>query len=636
MTARNIVLPRDSSLRTDAAVALAAIAERAFPDSPSGGYAPAKVDCPSTRPTLRKAGSLSSQEKAWLEKRRNQTIEPMIAFLNRANISGFDATSYINKVSGNASQLPNIGIGVSGGGYRALLNGGGFLAAADNRTINSTNAGQIGGLLQATTYLAGLSGGSWLVGSIFNNNFSSVQTLLNGSPGSAVWRFDRSILKGPESDGISIVNTADYFIDLEKQVAAKQKAGFNASITDYWGRGLSYQLINATDGGPAYTWSSIADTPNFANGLTPMPLVVSDGRVPGTTVVSLNSTNFEFNPWELGSWDPTAYAFAPLKYIGSKFSGGILPTDEKCVEGFDQSGYIMGTSSTLFNEFLLNLNDTSIPTFFRNAISDVLKDISSDDNDVAQYQPNPFYLFNNETKIAKSTQLDLTDGGEDGQNIPLNPMIQPQRAVDVIFAIDSSADTDNNWPNGESLMYTYERSLSSSIQNGTAFPAIPDVNTFLNEGLNTRPTFFGCDASNMTGEAPLIVYIPNAPYTYNSNYSTFDLTYNITERNAILENGYNVATMGNGTLDSQWPTCVACAVLSRSFTKTKTSVPDVCTTCFNRYCWNGTTNSSTPANYTPTYKLEASTSGGLRTTVVAGYGSMIVFWTAMVAAVLIL
>ncbi|KAI6965007.1 hypothetical protein KC321_g10337, partial [Hortaea werneckii] len=129
------------------------------------------------------------------------------------------------------------------------------------------------------------------------------------------------------------------------------------------------------------------------------------------------------------------------------------------------------------------------------------------------------------------------------------------------------------------------------------------VDTFFNLGLNTKPTFFGCDASNLTGSAPLIVYMPNAPYIYTSNVSTFDLSYNDTERNAIILNGYNGATQGNGTLDEQWPTCVGCAIMSRSLNRTGTPVPDVCTQCFERYCWNGTTDSSDPQTYAPEIKL---------------------------------
>ena len=75
----------------------------------------------------------------------------MIEWLTRMNISGFDASAYINKVRNNATQLPNIAIAASGGGYRALMNGGGVVAAADNRVEGSTGPGQIGGLLQAVS-----------------------------------------------------------------------------------------------------------------------------------------------------------------------------------------------------------------------------------------------------------------------------------------------------------------------------------------------------------------------------------------------------------------------------------------------------------------------------------------------------
>jgi lysophospholipase len=557
-------------------------------------------------------------------------------FLSRMNISGFDAVSYINGIQSNVSALPNVAIAASGGGYRALMNGAGFLAAADSRTTNATAPGGIGGLLQSATYVAGLSGGGWLVGSIYTNNFSSVETLRDGSPGSSVWQFQNSILEGPNSGGVQLFSSADYWHNLLDEVATKEDSGFNTSLTDYWGRALSFQLVNATNGGPTYTFSSIGEDPNFVSGSIPMPFLVSDSRAPGTKIVSINSTLFEFNPFELGSWDPTTYGFAPLRYIGSNFSDGIVPSNGQCVEGFDQAGFVMGTSSTLFNQFLLQLNSTSIPSFVVPVITDILTAIGNDDNDIAQYQPNPFLHWNNATNDnAQSVQLTLVDGGEDLQNIPLNPLIQPIRHVDVIFAIDSSADT-TNWPDGASLVATYERSLNQTIQNGTAFPSIPDIYTFVNLGLNNRPTFFGCDGTNLTGPAPLIVYMPNAPYSALSNYSTFTLSYTDDERNAVIQNGYNVATMGNGTIDSEWPACVACAVLSRSFTRTGTKEPSACTDCFNRYCWNGTTNSTTPNEYLPVFKLSNDTAGK-KNTATPGAGSGLTYsLIAAVAAVIIL
>jgi lysophospholipase len=154
-------------------------------------------------------------------------------FLGRMNISGFDAKKYITNHANDIAALPNYGIAFSGGGWRALMNGAGVLAAFDNRTANSTQPGHLGGLLQGATYVSGLSGGSWLVGSVFVNNFTTVPALQAAGPDS-VWQFGNSVLEGPSKDGIQILNTAEYYKHLEDMVSAKSDAGFDTTLTDYW------------------------------------------------------------------------------------------------------------------------------------------------------------------------------------------------------------------------------------------------------------------------------------------------------------------------------------------------------------------------------------------------------------------
>ncbi|KAH0556029.1 Lysophospholipase 1 [Trichoglossum hirsutum] len=526
-------------------------------------------------------------------------------FLGRMNIAGFDARKYITDHADNINSLPNYGIAISGGGWRSLMTGAGMLAAFDSRTVNSTQPGHLGGLLQGATYVSGLSGGSWLVGSVFLNNFSTVPALQAAGPGS-VWQFGNSVLKGPSNGGIQILDTAEYFKHLEDMVSGKSAAGFNTTLTDYWGRGLSYQLILGADGGPGVTFSSIALDQQFIDGKIPMPIIIADERAPGQLLIPANATIFDFTPFEFGSPDPAVYGFAPLRFLGTNFTAGVVPGDAKCIQGFDNAGFIMGTSSSLFNQFLLKLDGVNIPSGLKDAIRDILSLLSEKEEDIADYAPNPFFGWNSPNNPnAVDGSLTLVDGGEDLQNIPLHPLIQPERAVDVIFAVDSSADT-TNWPNGTSLVATYQRSLEKTIQNGTAFPAIPDVNTFVNLGLNQQPTFFGCDKANLTGPAPIIVYLPNSPYNFFSNISTFQLETNNADRDAIIRNGYNAATMANGTVfDTQWPSCVGCAVLSRSFDRTNTKVPDACKQCFQRYCWNGTIDSRTPSPYLPQLALKA-------------------------------
>ena len=599
--------PRLAILEHRTTVSLSDLGSRALPNAP-GGYVPKGADCPTTRPSVRSADGLSRNETSWLEKRRNNTVQPMQDFLMRVNIPGFDAPSYIRNNARNASALPNVAIAFSGGGYRACLNGGGALQAFDSREADGSAAGHLGGLLQSATYVAGLSGGGWLVGSIYVNNFTTISTLLNNPNDiSSVWEFGNSIFEGPKTSKIQILSTAQYFDSIYDEVTEKAGAGFNTSITDYWGRALSYQLVNASNGGPDYTWSSIQLQDSFSNADAPMPILIADGRAPGETLIPGNTTVFEFSPFEFGTWDPTIYGFVPTRYLGSQFSDGSLADNEDCVRGFDNVGYVMGTSSSLFNQFLLQLNATSIPKVAKDFVGKILKSLGEDNNDIADYSPNPFYGYHNQTsKSAQERRLTLVDGGEDLQNIPLHPLIQPYRAVDVIFAVDSSADTDSIWPNGTALVATYQRSLNGSasgnLANGTSFPAVPDQNTFVNLGLNTRPTFFGCNSSNTSSITPLVVYIPNYPYSYHSNISTFQATYENDRRNAMVQNGYDVATMGNASVDSTWPVCVGCAVISRSLERTDTPVPEACAQCFRKFCWDGTVNSTAPAAYQPQYK----------------------------------
>lgn len=169
----------------------------------------------------------------WLDKRRPKTLSELKDFFNHVKIPGFDAGNYLNQFSNSPNKAPNIGIAVSGGGYRALLNGAGVLKAFDKRSPNATAQGHLGGLLQSATYLAGLSGGSWLVGSLYMNNFSSVRALEQRTQGS-VWEFENSIFEGPDKSGIQAINSLQYYHNIVDAVDSKSNAGFATSLTDYW------------------------------------------------------------------------------------------------------------------------------------------------------------------------------------------------------------------------------------------------------------------------------------------------------------------------------------------------------------------------------------------------------------------
>ncbi|CCH58899.1 hypothetical protein TBLA_0B00550 [Henningerozyma blattae CBS 6284] len=572
--------------------------------SPSNGYVPEMVPCASNISLVRNASSLSPNETAWLRK-RNEIVRPNLYTFLKNSTSNFTNSSIFSDLftlltSNSSSGLrnstlkqPRIAIAASGGGYRAMFVGAGMIAAMDNRTNGSIEHG-LGGLLQSSTYLAGLSGGSWLVGTLAWNNWTSVQDIVNNfTKDDSIWDLSNSIVN---PGGVNIFKTSKTWDDISDAVHDKQDAGFNISLTDVWGRALSYNFFPSLyHGGEGYTWSTIRDAQVFQDAQMPFPVVVSDGRYPGTFIINSNATVFEFNPFEMGSWDPTLNAFTDVKYLGTNVTDGKPNVTGKCVAGFDNTGFILGTSSSLFNQFLLQLNTTGLPDFIQDIARHFLIDLSDNSNDIALYAPNPFKdtKFVNRTyskSLVDSDILYLVDGGEDLENIPLVPLLQKERDVDVIFALDNSADTNQSWPNGTSLVYTYERQF---VEQGIdiSFPYVPDQNTFVNLGLNKRPTFFGCDSHNMTNLSsipPLIVYIPNSYHSFESNTSTFKMSYSTKERRSVVQNGFEAATMNNLTDDSQFKACIACAVIRRQQEKNGYNLPLECEGCFSRYCWNGT------------------------------------------------
>lgn len=234
----------------------------------------------------------------------------MINFLqNKSNLTDFDAESFIND---NAKDHNiTIGLSFSGGGYRAMLCGAGQLLATDDRYEGANDHG-VGGLLQSATYITGLSGGNWLVGSLVMNNWLSVAEIVNGS--STIWQLEDSILN---PSGIRIDKTIAYYYGLREAVTAKDDAGFDTTITDIWGRALSYQFFPDESGGENITWSSVRNMSHFKDHTMPYFLVVSNARRPGDLIINENSTVIEISAHELGLWDPSLNAFTDVEYLGS-------------------------------------------------------------------------------------------------------------------------------------------------------------------------------------------------------------------------------------------------------------------------------------------------------------------------------
>ena len=223
------------------------------------------------------------------------------------------------------------------------------------------------------------------------------------------------------------------------------------------------------------------------------------------------------------------------------------------------------------------------------------------------YSPNPFAgLASSSPFIRKSKDLKIVDESEGGQSIPLWALSQPARSPSFIITWDDNGDGHPyNWNNGTNLYDTYTAANAS----GLPFPIVPSASTFVNRNYTTNPVFFGCEPELTTTNdtrGPIVLYLANAPYSAYTNYS---YTQSHTSREQISEifvNSFNHVTQGNGTLDAEWPVCLACAAIDRSLSKVAMERTEQCAQCFNRYCWDGVSNDTQPGIIDPPLLLNPS------------------------------
>ena len=130
-----------------------------------------------------------------------------------------------------------------------------------------------------------------------------------------------------------------------------------------------------------------------------------------------------------------------------------------------------------------------------------------------------------------------------------------------------------------------------------SFPPVPtDSATFISQGLNKRPTFFGCDTT-MSSDAPLVIYIANGGAPLGeaavTNTSTSQTQYPLDEVSAMLDQAFDIATTGipssiggHAQKDPLWPACLACAVVDRARRDLGLARSGVCKSCMKKYCWS--------------------------------------------------
>ncbi|KAJ6472715.1 phospholipase B [Mycena vitilis] len=579
-------------------------------------YAPSlNVECPdfSTTSLIREFSpqnqSLHPSETAYVDGRLNTTVrDAWNTWLGDGSGLGYNLSLF-------QGHFPKIGLAIPGGGLRAAQYGAACLSGLDARNVSSKAAGT-GGLLQVASYMTGLSGGSWVTGSLFFNNWPDITELVLGNGRDLDgWKLDLPFVS-PDGDDIFSDANQNFYGSILWSVIAKSHAGIDTSITDPWSRAISYHFLNqtnrdnfftnATAHGAGQLWSDIPSIPAFQQRLTPFPVIVTDSRPSGsnsTTTLSPESVVYEISPFEIASFDPNLSAGMNLSYAGTHLTNGKPANGSACVKGFDQAGFMMGTSASLFNQIfdfgrnLLQGFDSPASKALIHLLQRQLEAVRTRANDVANW-PNPFNGLKSSTfQDSAATFLELIDGASNGENVPYGPLFVKARGLDVVVTIDGSADDSNNWPNGTGAIATSSRLSSILRSSHQQFPPIPqNAADWVTTGVRQRPTFFGCDPTQTPAEYPLMIYFPNAPPITGddpvANTGTFDLTYPLKHTQLFLDqvhfNTISGFTPNANTPDPNFGKCLQCAAVDRARAKITPAVArsSICSQCFQQYCYD--------------------------------------------------
>ncbi|WAR61855.1 hypothetical protein PtB15_12B547 [Puccinia triticina] len=546
-------------------------------------YAPEKVACPANLSVSTSSAypwPTSSTEQAYVSSKTAKSLKAWDDYLSRVNLCDFNVQGFLKNSTRDGlvagRNLPNIAFSLSGGGNRALLYAASIMDALDARNPRANQA-RTGGVLQLANFASGLSASSWLLASWANADFIRFPEMAEIEWHSAFTHgyFSWKRLK----------HYPHHYHDLRK----KKKAGFHVSVVDIWGRLLSKNFLNDPHVGRRLTLSSMQYKPEYINQTFPFPILISTSRKQEGADLDLDSPIYEFTPADINVWHPTLNATFPMAYLGSK-TGAVTSKATECVTGFDNLGFLMGASSNIFSyqdgkkinrSLLAGLASMFVKGRFYEALV-----------------PNPFMgqgrgpTPGSGFPDGERDELLLADGAMAQESMPLFPLLQPSRMVDVIIAVDSSVDGrafDNphqkGYPNGTAL-YRTSMKLKQDGYRGYKFPEVPETyqhSTFTDRGYHKRPTFFGCDK-----DVPLVVYIPNHYITHDTSQSTMQAVFKKEEIAGFFENGFYIATQTHPSRnDTEWPSCLACALIDHQNTRNGVPRTPQCASCFSSYCATG-------------------------------------------------
>ncbi|KAJ7771441.1 lysophospholipase [Mycena metata] len=561
------------------------------------------------------AHSLSSGEQAYIDARRKDVLPGAFrSYVNNLNSTGQDIPTLKSIFYGVGGASPSYGLALSGGAFRAGLFEAGAFTTFDGRNTTSNLAG-FGGILQGAEYAAALSGGGWFITAFSQANMPTIPELVFGptDPPTDNQYGGFNIAFDVLTPFTNNTQNQGFIGGLILETTGKGSVGNPVGLADAFGISLARHFVNGTNAanlfdfntslhGTGQLFSGIAKVPAFQIHNLPFPIVLStllsnhgnlNDTIPGE-VVPLSNTKFEYNIFEFGSYDPSLGAFIPMENLGTV-------NESSCVVGFDEITFVLGSTGNIFPKVNASApfapNDPTVLEFqasvaaFQQLIPQ--KNIRLD----SALIPNAFAGRQGFTE-ANEEFLSLGDGGIDGANLPLQPLLVKGRGVQAIIAIDASSNTPDNFADGSAIIAEAKR--AALFPGAYNFPNIPETQAeFAAQNLTTQPTFFGCDEAQ---DIPMILYFANGGPPPGqpaiTNTSTSQLSFpDLGLVQAIIDQAGETVARGrpqNGEArDGLFPICVACALADRERSRLGLKRDAQCDSCLDRYCYKPSQSQST-------------------------------------------
>jgi phospholipase A2 len=374
----------------------------------------------------------------------------------------------------------------SGGGYRALT-----------ATLGSMRGAEQINLLNAATYMAGLSGGAWAFGA-----WASSDKSINAFTDMVKQNLARNPKYNTKYQDITIPDIQDSQVQyIIKNLFDLYVSGLPLTSVDLWGAAITDNLLNP-----------IANRHQLK--LTDQQNLISDKPFPIYTAVqpvsSLKYNWFEFTPFEVGNLSSNFYI--PTWGFGRKFLNGKSVGSSPELP-LDLYLGIFGSAFTVSPEELVNKMNLKVkviqylhdkfPLISTENLDKILdiqslfKELENKNVPVQQIISQrfiPALVANPNLGLQGDNQKNivLVDGGIDF-NLPLPPLLRPERNVDIIFVLDASESVAG----GEEL----KAAEIYAAKNNLKFPKI-DYSNIDKSAVN----IFGLEESDPT--VPVIIYMP--------------------------------------------------------------------------------------------------------------------------------